>query len=266
MEIVNVPAVVESSIIDRAPSEDLTDRITREFGSLKAAYWPRGMFFPSRSYRDFLLQFQHYARPGGKCLDLGCGPGAAYKPYIEMHGLEWHGADIIESVDPPEPAYTQVTDTRLNFGSGFFDIICMYNVIEHLRDPEQMFREIGRCMKPGGILCGTCAFWEREHDSYFHFSHRGLTEILHRHGFEIIYLQSAGFSGTILSAQRFFGGNGKIRNDSRSMRVLSTLMGTLNWIPYITISVLEALRKTVFRKWYDPARDAAGFCFYARKM
>jgi len=265
MEMVNVPAVVESSIIDRAPSEDLTDRITREFASLKAVYWPRGMFFPSRSYRDFLLQLQHHVRPGGKCLDLGCGPCAAYKPYIEMHGLEWYGADILESVDPPQPAYTQVTDTRLNFDDGLFDVVCMYNVIEHLRDPERMFREIGRCMKPGGILCGTCAFWEREHDSFFHLSRRGLAEILHRHGFEILSLEPAGYSGLILSAQRFFGGNGRIRVDSGSMRVLSTLMGALNWIPYITISVMEALRKTVFSRWYDPAQDAAGFCFYARK-
>jgi len=265
MEIVNVPAVAESSIIDRAPSKDLTDRITREFGSLKSAYWPRGMFFPSRSYRDFLLQLQHHVRPGGKCLDLGCGPRAAYKSYIEMHGLEWCGADVIESVDPPESAYTQVTDTRLSFASNFFDVVCMYNVIEHLRDPERMFQKIGRCMKPNGILCGTCAFWEREHDSFFHLSRRGLTEILHRHGFEILSLESAGYSGLILAAQRFFGGNGKIRNGSRSMLVLSALMGSLNWIPYVTITVLEALRKTVFIRWYDPARDAAGFCFYARK-
>ena len=160
--------------------------IETTINAILSGYWPRGLFFRSRAHKQFLLQFKDYIDPGGICLDLGCGPRAAYKPYIEMHDLEWFGADVIESIDLPVQTYRRVTNSRIPFDTDFFDVICLFNVIEHFTNPESMLTEIRRTLKPDGILCGACAFWEMEHDSYFHVSHKGLKELLGRHGFEIL--------------------------------------------------------------------------------
>lgn len=239
--------------------------ITSEVDSLFSGYWPRGLFFRLRSHKRFLLQFKDYVSPGEKCLDLGCGPRTAYKPFIEMHGLEWYGADVLESVGQPEPAYQQVKKGQISFDDTFFDVVCMFNVLEHFRNPESMMAEVRRCLTQDGIICGACAFREIEHESYFHMSHKGVKEILRRHGFELVSLIPSEYSGAIIEAQRFFGGSGRIRTDSTRLRILTELMCTVNWIPFLAVNLFETVRRTFFRKWHDPLKTCATLYFYARK-
>ena len=243
-------------------------RIQREVRSLfkQVHYWPRGFYFRSKSHKEFMLQLQHYTRVGDRCLDLGCGQEPRYKPFIEAHGLVWYGADLTESTVPPQPNYRPVKDNQLDFGTGFFDVICTYNVVEHFHDPEAVFKEINRCLRQKGIFCGAVAFWEMEHESYFHFSHKGLRAILERHGFELLSLVPSEYSGIVLVSQRFFGGNGRILSGSRKLRLYSLVLSTLNWIPFLMICSLETIRKNLFTLLNDPLRDCATLYFYARKV
>ena len=229
-------------------------------------YWPMGLYFRSRSHKEFMLQLQDYAKVGDHCLDLGCGQKARYKPFIEAHGLVWYGADNYESTVPPQANYHPVKNGRLDFDDGMFDVICTYNVIEHFDDPERMFAEIARCTKPGGVLCGAVAFWEMEHDSYFHLTQKGLRAILERHGFELLSLLPSEYSGVVLVAQRFWGGSGRVLSHSRRLRLYSLVLGTLNWIPFLIICCLEGIRKNLFRFLNDPLRDCATLYFFASKV
>jgi SAM-dependent methyltransferase len=228
-------------------------------------YWPRGLYFRSAAHRQFMLDFHRYTGGAVRCLDLGCGPDFRYRPFIQAHGLEWAGADILD-LKGSDPAYRQIVDNHIDFPDGGFGAICTYNVIEHFSHPEQMFSEINRCLAPDGVLCGACAFLEMEHDSFVHLSHNGLKAILARHGFELLSLAPSEYSGMVLAAQRFFGGGGRVLAGSGRRHWLEVASRGLNWIPFLIVNALELPRKTLFRKWNPPLRDCATLFFYARKI
>ncbi len=229
-----------------------------------ANYWPKGLYFRSRSHKRFMAALRGHVRAGDKCLDLGCGEFFKYKPFLQAHGLRWYGADV---VDPKQsdPDYRKVEDNCIPYADDFFDVVCTYNVIEHFTDPEPMFAEIRRVLKSDGVFSGACAFWEREHESFFHLSYQGLKEILKRHGFELVSLEPSEYSGLVLVAQRFFGGNGRISRQSKRERLYSTLLCNLNWIPFLIINVMEFLRKKLAPERDKPFKDCSTLYFYARK-
>jgi hypothetical protein len=135
-------------------------------------------------------------------------------------------------------------------------------VIEHFTNPETMFTEIARVLKSGGILCGACAFWEMEHNSFFHLTYRGLETILTRHGFELVKVTPSEYSGSVLASQRWFGGDGRINQKSRGSWLYTTVLCNLNWLPFLSVNLLTWIRQSVFK--VDPLKDCATLYFYAR--
>lgn len=244
----------------------LNDRRDEEIAALFAGvgYWPRGFYFSSRSHKQFMRTLREFAAGPGACLDLGCGSSARYKPFIEAHGLEWHGADVME-LDTPQPNYRRVVNNRLDFDDNSFDVVCAFNVIEHFTCPESMFAEIRRCLKEGGVFCGGVAFWEPEHNSFFHLSRKGLDEILSRHGFELMNVIPSEYSGAVLDAQRFFGGSGSIVKNPQEGRRYSIIVCNLNWVPFLIMNAMEFARRRL-RLLGDPFKNCATLYFYARKV
>lgn len=242
------------------------DRRDEEIAALFADvhYWPRGLYFQSRSHKQFMRTLREFAAGPGECLDLGCGSVARYKPFIEAHGLEWYGADVID-ITTPQANYRKVVNNRLDFEDDAFDVVCAFNVIEHFTHPEIMFAEIRRCLREGGILCGAVAFWEFEHNSFFHLSNKGLLEILGRHGFELLSLIPSEYSGSVLDAQRFFGGGGSIVRTSKRAQRNTTVLCNLNWIPFLIVNAMEFARRRL-RLLGDPFKNCATLYFYARKV
>jgi SAM-dependent methyltransferase len=96
--------------------------------------------------------------PGKRVLDLGCRSGALTAAYLR-------GNDVI-GVDIDRPALaeaarrgikTRVVDVEesLPFGSSEFDVVVAGELLEHIRYPHALLRDVRRVLRPGGTLVGS---------------------------------------------------------------------------------------------------------------
>jgi SAM-dependent methyltransferase len=102
------------------------------------------------------LAVQKRVRKTGRLLDVGCGTGAFLQG---MHALGWqvYGSDL----NPEVVRYTHDYfgfDVRegelaeIGYPAGFFDVVTMWDVLEHVHDPRGTLAEVARILKPGGWI------------------------------------------------------------------------------------------------------------------
>lgn len=99
---------------------------------------------------------------GKKVLDVGCGGGSLVfllaKAGAEVVGVEneklglQFARENLKSVENANLHYTfeHASAYELPFKDETFDIVVSCEVIEHLREPERMLREVLRVLNPGG--------------------------------------------------------------------------------------------------------------------
>jgi SAM-dependent methyltransferase len=93
----------------------------------------------------------------GKVLDVGCGAGSVAKAVkLERQDLEVFGCDMSQSAlamasaSPQGVDFRQATAERLPFSDREFDFVWIFDVLEHVDDPDQVLREVARVLRPGG--------------------------------------------------------------------------------------------------------------------
>ena len=131
----------------------------------------------------------------GSVLDIGCSDQQLKRhlpPNTEYIGLDYWDTAIYRYKTRP----SVFGDAQhLPFRNKSIDTVVMLEVLEHIPDPEKVFKEIGRVLKPKGRLIMSMPFLYPLHDSPFdfqRFTHHGLENIAKRHNFHTIKRSAIG--------------------------------------------------------------------------
>lgn len=96
-----------------------------------------------------IQRISRYAFPGAKILDFGAGNGA-FLNFCRKRGYDAWGVEIqLEKIPDHLRTYVKQDIQEFDF---LFDIIQMNHVLEHIRDPLGMLKQIQQKMNKGAVL------------------------------------------------------------------------------------------------------------------
>lgn len=113
-------------------------------------------------------QINKRVKSPGRILDIGCATGL-FLNEMKQTGWEAFGIEISKYAAnyAKERFNIPIYIGDLNqagYQSAFFDVVTMWDVLEHVSDPINVLSEIARIIKPGGLLLlslPNLASWER---------------------------------------------------------------------------------------------------------
>ena len=137
---------------------------------------------------------------GSRVLDVGCGRGVLLTSLADKE-METHGFEIsriaAEGADPRSKIAIAPSLQEAEYPAGYFDLVVLCHVLEHLPNPAGTLLEIRRILKPGGRLVVSVpnfSSWQARWTGaawfhldlprhLFHFPVRGLRTLLEKTGF-----------------------------------------------------------------------------------
>jgi SAM-dependent methyltransferase len=138
--------------------------------------------------------------PGSRILDIGTA-GGAFLEAATQYGYDAYGMEpsryLVEQGRLRGLKVDQGTIDSHTFEPASFDLICLWDVLEHLTDPKAALREVARLLKPDGVVLvnypdiGTLQakvagrrFWWLLSVHVQHFDRRSIRDICERVGLE----------------------------------------------------------------------------------
>jgi 2-polyprenyl-3-methyl-5-hydroxy-6-metoxy-1,4-benzoquinol methylase len=147
----------------------------------------------------------------GRLLDVGCAMGFVLDV---AHERGWQVAGLDVSQFATEYVQKRFGHTAYNVGvteldkpDGTYDMITMYDVIEHVPDPKANMQKIAQLLRKGGIYelatpdVGSVPAWltgkqwigyKMEDEHVYYFSVDTLTKMLNDAGFDVIHVRHVG--------------------------------------------------------------------------
>jgi len=166
----------------------------------------------------------------GRLLDVGCATGF-FLALARENGWQVLGTEVSQ-FGARYGAEKLGLDVRLgtlkelHFDSGAFNVVTMWDVIEHVTDPLAELQEIQRILRDGGLLsiitpdAGSLVarllgkHWEeyrRVREHVYFFSRRTMAAMLRQAGFDVLKFESAGkafYLGPAMERLKYYGLDG----------------------------------------------------------
>jgi len=147
---------------------------------------------------DLLVKYKEYMK--GRLLDAGCGE----KPYSLLYNDlvdSSIGCDVESCIHDKDSIDVYATVDALPFKDEEFDTILCTNVLEHVAEAGNGFKELARCLKSGGHLICSTPFLAPMHEApydFYRYTIYGLKHQLEKNNMEIIEMVPIGGVGLML--------------------------------------------------------------------
>ena len=159
-------------------------------------------YLPTKGLRSAISEFS--SNGTGKILDIGCG----CKPYQSL----FTGSSSYTGIDTRNSGHTywnnDIVDVfydgrNIPFAAHSFDTVVSFQVLEHVKEIDQIMQEIKRVLTNDGVFIGTVPFIWPEHEmpyDYQRWTVEGIQRLLALNGFELIHAKRIGATAEVLSA------------------------------------------------------------------
>lgn len=144
-------------------------------------------------------------------LDLGCGVGASCDAFETIDGdVTWVGVDIADSQEVAARGSTgrrivSYDGVALPFADGSFAAVYSHQVLEHVRHPVRVLREVARVLAPGGVFAGSTSQLETYHSrSVWNYTLYGFRSIVESAGLRLVEVRP-GIDGIALITRAYRG-------------------------------------------------------------
>lgn len=187
-------------------------------------------YLPTKGLRAAISEFS--SNGTGKLLDIGCG----CKPYQTL----FTGSSSYTGIDTRNSGHTfwddDIVDVfydgqNIPFASHSFDTVVSFQVLEHVKEIDQIMQEINRVLTNDGVFIGTVPFVWPEHEmpyDYQRWTVEGIQHLLELNGFEPIYVKKIGATAEVLSAlliNRF--GRSTLRTRAIMLSIISLIINSV---------------------------------------
>jgi 2-polyprenyl-3-methyl-5-hydroxy-6-metoxy-1,4-benzoquinol methylase len=161
-----------------------------------------------RDYKDQLRRILPLLPSKGRLLEIGCANGLFLQAALEL------GFDDVRGVEPSEKAlraaHSTVRGKIVNslfradlFPPHSFDVVCCFQVLDHLLDPGAVLRDAATLLRPDGVvlllnhnirswlhfvLGKRCPMYDIEH--IYLFDKRTVAQLLRNNGFDVIAVRN----------------------------------------------------------------------------
>jgi SAM-dependent methyltransferase len=166
-----------------------------------------------------------------RVIDLGCGSGRsvdqfrAVNPSIEWVGLDIQGSAEVRARIRNDAQFFSFNGVNIPFDSDAFDLVYSKQVLEHVRHPQHLLREVRRILRPGGYFVGSTSCLEPYHSrSLWNYTPYGLQCLIQEAGLRLVEVRP-GIDGVSLTLRRLLGAPRLFEFWFRHESPLNTMIG-----------------------------------------
>jgi SAM-dependent methyltransferase len=167
-------------------------------------------------YRRYISSLQEIIAPGARVIDIGCSKGR-FLYQLQQHGFDCYGIEPSRDAEHAARLIGSNKIWRTSYNRPIpiaADVVTLFEVLEHIPEPEKTAAVIFQQLRPGGYFMGSIPSGEfirakvllrrkfgirsllvplimdaGNHINYF--SSNGIRKMLERSGFKFLWIQNA---------------------------------------------------------------------------
>jgi len=151
----DVFSVIRCRVCEACATIPLPPDLSRYYPSAYRAYGPLASAVLHSVYRSRVRSWAKMFGAPGKVLEVGCGTGIMLKAFRDAG---WAAKGTERTAEAAEIGRTQYGLDIVSVGieslpeSDAFDLILLFQVLEHMPNPKEIVEECFKRLKPGGML------------------------------------------------------------------------------------------------------------------